>query len=288
MKTLLAIGRRFLLLALWGVLSPGAAGLAATRGTPDALDLGYRRMYSLDFDGAERAFSAWQQERPYDPRGPVSEAARLLFSELHRLGILETRFFVDDDTFTGRGSEKPDPSLKKRMDEALERSEKLAHERLAADPNDADSLFSLALASGLQADYLALIEARNVAALSPTKQASEWAEKLLKVAPDYADAYLATGLTKYIIGSTAAPVRWVLWIGGYSGNKKEGIRELQLTAEKGRFLAPFARLLLAIAYLRQGDRARALGMLEQLRGEFPENPLYAREIARIAAGKTGG
>jgi tetratricopeptide (TPR) repeat protein len=287
-KTLLTIGRRCLWLALWGVLSPVAAGLAPTRETSDALDLGYRRMYSLDFDGAERAFSTWQRERPEDPRGPVSEAARLLFSELHRLGILETRFFVDDDAFTGRGSERPDPSVKKRMDEALARSEKLAHERLAANAGDPDALFALALASGLRADYLALIEARNVAALSPTKRASVWAERLLKVDPDYADAYLATGLTKYIIGSTPAPVRWVLWIGGYSGDKTEGLRELQLTAEKGRYLAPFARLLLAIAYLRQGDRARALGLLEQLREEFPENPLYAREIARIAAGKTGG
>src|SRR5262249_22508761 len=189
--------------------------------------------------------------------------------------------------FTGRGSEKPDPSVKKRMDEDLARAERLAHERLAANPGDADALFALALASGLRADYLSLIEAKNVAALSPTKQASQWAEKLLKVPPDYADAYLATGLTKYIIGSTPAPIRWVLWIGGYFGDKKEGLRELQLTAEKGRYLAPFARLLLAIAYLRQGDRARAVGMLERLREGFPENPLYAREIARIEAGKDG-
>lgn len=287
MKIKAAIGRRFLLLVLSGAVSPMAAGLEPTRQASDSLDLGYRRMYSLDFDGAERAFSTWQQERPDDPRGPVSEAARLLFSELHRLGILETRFFVDDDSFTGRGSEKPDASVKRRMEASLASAEKLAGARLAANPDDADALFALALASGLRADYLSLIEARNVAALSPTKHASEWAERLLKADPGYADAYLATGLTKYIIGSTPAPIRWMLWIGGYSGDKKEGLRELQLTADKGRYLAPFARLLLAIAYLRQGERARALGLLEQLREEFPENPLYAREIERIESGKTG-
>jgi len=268
--------------------SPCAASSTDAREAPESLDLGYRRMYSLDFDGAARAFASWQLERPDDPRGPVSEAAGLLFSELHRLGILETQFFVDDGAFTERRGRKPDPQVKVRFDASLERAETLAHRRVAAHASDTDALFALALASGLKADYLSLIEARNVAALSPTKHATEWAEKLLRVDPAYADAYLATGLSNYIIGSTPAPIRWVLRIGGYGGDKKEGIRELELTAEKGRFLAPFARLLLAVAYLRQGEAARAQGMLERLQEEFPENPLYAREIARISAGKIGG
>ena len=49
---------------------------------------------------------------------------------------------------------------------------------------------------------------------------------------------------------------------------------------RGRYLAPFAKLLLAVAYLRESDGPRARRMLEQLRDEFPENPLYSREIAR--------
>ena len=276
-----AFRRWFLPLLLCGAY-PCAAVVAASREPLEALDLGYRRMYSLDFEGAERAFSTWQREQPEDPRGPVSEAAGLLFSELYRLGILEAQFFVDDDAFTERREQKPDPNVKARLDAALERAEALAQKRLADNPDDADALFALALASGLKADYLSLIEARNVAALSPTKRANEWAKKLLRKDPDYADAYLATGLSKYIIGSTPAPIRWVLKIGGYAGDKKEGIRELELTAEKGRLLAPFARLLLTMAYLRQGDTARARQMLETLQEEFPENPLYAREIARIA------
>ena len=52
-----------------------------------------------------------------------------------------------------------------------------------------------------------------------------------------------------------------------------------------RYLAPFARLLLAVAYLRENDRPHARRMLEQLRDEFPENPLYAREMTRIDTGR---
>jgi predicted Zn-dependent protease len=68
---------------------------------------------------------------------------------------------------------------------------------------------------------------------------------------------------------------------GYSGNKNKGIQELKLTAEHGRFLAPFARILLAIAYLREHDVTQARALLLGLREDFPSNPLFAREIGRI-------
>jgi len=257
---------------------------SAVREEPVSLGLGYERMYSLDFEAAGRVFSAWQRERPEDPLGPVSEAASLLFSELNRLGILEAQFFVKDDGFLERPNVKPDPGARERFVAALERADARARNRIAAEPRDADSLFALTLVSGLEADYASLIENRNIAALGPTRRATQWAEKLLAVAPDYTDAYLATGLSKYLIGSTSAPVRWILRLGGFAGDKQEGIRELELTAAHGRYLAPFARLLLTIAYLREGEGDRARRMLEGLRHEFPDNPLFAREIARLDAG----
>ena len=81
----------------------------------------------------------------------------------------------------------------------------------------------------------------------------------------------------------AAPVRWFLRIGGLAGDKKQGLAELQLTAEHGRYLGPFARILLAIAYVRDRDRGRAREVLIALRDEFPQNSLFAREIARLDA-----
>jgi hypothetical protein len=139
----------------------------------------------------------------------------------------------------------------------------------------------MALVNGLRADYAALVEKRNIAGLNYTRDATSWANKLLAQAPDYYDAYVSTGLSKYIIGSLVAPLRWVLRLAGYDGDKQEGIRQLQLTSAHGHYLAPFARVLLAIAYLRQNDRARARELLTGLRDEFPANPLFPREIARI-------
>jgi hypothetical protein len=101
------------------------------------------------------------------------------------------------------------------------------------------------------------------------------------VDPECYDAYLATGVSQYIIGSMAAPIRWLVRLGGVSGDKQKGIADLQLTAQRGHYLAPFARILLAIAYVREKDKARARELLVSLRAEFPQNPLFTQEIARL-------
>jgi hypothetical protein len=249
-----------------------------------SLDTGFKLLYSLDFDRAHDFFSAWQREHPEDPMGHVCEAAGVLFSEFNRLGILEGQFYANDKVFEARKKLLPDPAARDRFNVALERAEKMARAQVAKNPKDRDSLFALTLATGLRADYAALIEKRNLASLHYTKESTAWAQQLLAVDPQCYDAHLATGISRYIIGSMAAPVRWILRLGGVSGDKKAGIEELRLTADRGQYLAPFARILLAIAYVREKDNGHAREVLASLRDEFPSNPLFAREIARLDSG----
>jgi hypothetical protein len=250
-----------------------------------ALDNGYRYLYNLDFTRAQQEFAAWESANRDNPIGPVSEAAGLLFSEFQRLGVLESQFYQNDSAFEARKKLTPDPEVRKRFDAILLRAETLAKARLAKQPGDHDALFAMTLSSGLKADYAALIEKKNMSSLRLTKDATKWASQLLAVHPECYDAHLASGISRYIIGSMAAPVRWILRLGGVSGDKQGGIAELQITAEKGRYLAPFARILLAIAYVRDKDKVRARQMLASLRDEFPNNPLFAREMARLETGK---
>jgi hypothetical protein len=211
----------------------------------------------------------------------MSQAANLLFSELNRSGILQAQFFVDDASFTTNKPSAPPPGLRARFDAAADEAEAVARARLSEDPRNHDALFALSMVFGLRADYAALVEGRNMAALSYTRQATEVAHTLLAIDPDYADAYLATGISQYLIGSLFAPLRWVLRLAGFQGDKTKGIRELQLTMDHGRFLGPFARILLTIAYLRQHDTERARQLLAGLEREFPTNPLFGRELQRI-------
>jgi len=259
--------------------------LAAAEDNPppsvSQLDRGFAGLYNLDFSGAQQDFTAWQKLHPDDPVGPVSEAAGFLFSEFNRLGVLESQFYESDNAFDDRPKLTPDPALRSRFQDAINRADTLAHARLGKDPKDRDALFAITLSSGLQADYAALIDKKNIASLHYTKQASASAQQLLSVCPDCYDALLATGFSKYIIGSMAAPVRWILRMGGLAADKQGGIADLQATAEHGHYLAPFARILLAIAYVREKDKSRAVALLAGLQREYPGNTLFPREIARL-------
>jgi hypothetical protein len=247
------------------------------------LDRGFSGLYNLDFAAAQKDFTAWQRLHPEDPVGPVSEAAGFLFAEFNRLGVLEAQFYENDKAFEGRPKLTPDPALRNRFESAIGRATELSHTRLAKDPKDRDALFALTLSSGLQADYAALIEKRNLASLHYTKEASASAQELLAVCHNCYDALLATGFSKYIIGSMAAPIRWILHMGGLPSDKQGGIADLKTTAEHGHYLAPFARILLAIAYVREKDKPRALELLAGLQQEFPGNTLFPREIAHLKA-----
>jgi hypothetical protein len=175
----------------------------------------------------------------------------------------------------------PDPAVRDGFNQAVGRGEAKARAKLAKNPKDKDALFALTLSSGLQGDYAALIDKRNLLSLHFAKQATGWAEQLLAVDPACSDAHVATGFSKYIIGSMSAPFRWLVRMGGISGDKKVGISELELTAQTGHYLAPFARILLAIAYVREKDNSHARELLASLRDQFPANPLFAYEIAHL-------
>jgi hypothetical protein len=273
-----------LVLALCATATASADSPESDTGT--MLDRGFLGLYNLDFAGAQKDFSAWETAHPDDPVGPVSEAAGCLFSEFNRLGVLETQFYENDSAFSSRTKLSPDLAVHDHFQEALDRSERLARARLSKDAKDRDALFAMTLASGLHADYAALIEKKNLSSLHYTKEASVWAQQLLAICNDCSDVLVATGFSKYIIGSMTAPVRWLLRMGGLPGDKQGGIADLQMTAEHGRYLKPFARILLAIAYVRDKDKTRALELLTALRTQFPGNTLFPREIARLTPSVT--
>lgn len=246
-----------------------------------ALDRGYQQMYDLNFALAHQTFREFQHAQPDDPMGYVSNAAAYLFSEFDRLHILESDLFTDDTRFEHRSKSSPDPAVKAQFESELAKSDAAAGKILARNPDDANALFAQVLADGLRADYTALIEKRNLASLAYMKSGRILAEKLLTIDPNCYDAYLAVGVENYLLGVSSAPVRWLLRMSGSQTDKEAGIQRLKLTAEKGHYLAPFARLLLAVAALRDKDRQTARVLLAGLAKEFPNNQLYVSELARI-------
>lgn len=245
------------------------------------VEAGYRQMYNLDFSGAHETFLYCESERRYDPLPHVSNAAAYLFSEFNRLHILEVELFTDDSRFDARTEHSADAAVREAFMSELDQVDSLARARLSSDPNNRDALLAQVLANGLRSDYAALIEKRDLASLGYMKVSRKTAQHLLELDPSCYDAYLAVGVENYLLGVTPGPVRWFLRLGGAETDKRAGIEQLRLTAAHGRYLAPFARLLLAVAALRDNDNTTARSLLAGLSREFPNNQLYSQELARI-------
>jgi hypothetical protein len=250
----------------------------------ETLDAGYRDMYNLDFAAAHQTFQRWQQLHPEDPIGFASDAAAYLFSEFDRLHVLEAELFTDNKKFEARKKLKADPAVRGAFDANLAKVDQLTANILSHTPGNGDALFAQVLANGLRGDYAAMIDKRNTAGLNYMKTARALAETLLQQQPQYYDAYLAIGVENYLLGNNVAPVRWFLHLTGAETDKQEGIERLKLTAAKGHYLAPFARLLLAVSAIRDKDTDTARQLLSGLAQEFPNNQLYARELERLSDG----
>jgi hypothetical protein len=245
------------------------------------LDRGFRQMYNLNFSGAHNSFHLYQQSNPSEPMGYVADAAAYLFSEFERLHILESDLFIDDHNFESRQKLTPDANVKAEFDRHLAHADSLADQALAKNPRDTDALFAKVMANGLRSDYAALIEKRNLVSLGYIKTSRTLAQQLLSIDPTKYDAYLSLGAENYLLGVKAAPVRWILNMTGAQTDKQQGIEQLRIVAEKGHYLAPFARLLLAVAALRDKDTKTAKTLLAGLATEFPDNKLYSKELSRI-------
>ena len=242
---------------------------------------GWLKMYDLRFDEAHQVFGQWKQSHPGDALGPASDAAAYLFSELARLGVLESELFTDDAKFLNRSKLQPDPQLKSRFEGEIQRTEQLADAALQANAVDANALFAKSLTFGLRADLASLIEQQNFAALKYTKQGRPYSDKLRAADPKFYDAYMGLGLENYLLSLKPAPVRALLWITGSQVDREKGIEDLRMTAQHGHYLEPFAKLLLAVAALRDNNRALARDLLTGLHNRFPNNPLYIVELNRL-------
>lgn len=245
------------------------------------LDSGFRSLYELNFKDARADFVSYQQRNPSDAMGAAAEAASYLYEEFDAKGIFSSRFFLNDDKFLhgadGTAAENSNPPFLA----ANNRARSMAKADLKNAPNDPHALLVLTMADGMESDYDALIVKKQMAGLGLMRQAEAEATKLLEVDPDAKDAYLALGASNYVIGNLPGFKRAFLWFGGIHGDKDRGIEQMQLAAEHGHYLRPFAKILLALAYEREHQADRARELLASLVNEFPRNPLYAHELSLI-------
>ena len=256
---------------------------AATPLLASGIDDAFVHLYNCDFPAAHSTIDRYIAQSPADPVGYSVKAAAYLYSELDRLNVLESEFFESDTRIGDKKKLKPDPAVKEGFQRAIDRSISMAGAELKRNANNRNSLFAMCVSKGEVVDYMALIEKKQLASLSVNKEAYRYAQRLLKLDPTFYDAYLTTGFTEYLIGDIPFVFRWFVKFDDVQGNKAAGLKNLQLVADKGRYMKPLAKILLAAAYLREKKFSLTQKLLQDLAHEFPANPLLKRELAKISA-----
>jgi hypothetical protein len=263
-------------------LAPAPA-LAADPVASGPIDRAFQRLYNFDFPGSLSILDEAALVDPQNPLVPSVRAAAYLFMELDRLKILETKFFMNNDNMVdGASRPKPDPAIKAKLFGAFDDARKLAAARLATDPDDEAGLFALSMSAGLETDYAGLVEGRTWRTMKLAPASLEPAKKLINRTPPCYDAYVAFGATEYVVGNLPFFVRWFVHYDGIEGDKRKGVEQVKLAARHGRYYGPFARILLVVASLRDKRLADAQQLLAGLSVDFPENPLFKKELAVVS------
>jgi hypothetical protein len=265
--------------------TPGADSPAFT--TVPELSAGFDLLYRQRFAEARETFASWESRNPEQPFGQVAIAAGYLFEELSRQGVLTSDFFLNEKRFLSGIEGSPDPERMSHFRDAVARACELARERQKTNPKDGEALLALTLAAGMESDAESILLKKHLAALKSIKKANGYAKELLAQYPDATDAYVATGIANYVIGSQSGGTRFALWFGGIHGDKKLGMEQVARTVENGRYLRPYAKIILALAARREKQDALAQRLFRELSEQYPDNQQFAAEYAKAKTVPSG-
>ncbi|MFI5098238.1 MAG: hypothetical protein ACHQT6_09730 [Candidatus Acidiferrales bacterium] len=244
------------------------------------LEDGFHDLYVQKFPEARAIFELWANAHPDEPFGQVAIAASYLFEEFYLQHVLTSDYFLNDKRFLGGIAGTPDPGRIQGFETAIAKARALAFQRLKKHSRDPEGLYVLTLAAGMESNASSMLLKKHYDALKHLKEANVNAELLLQQRPDAYDAYVALGCANYIIGSLPSSARFVLWFGGVHGDKRLGMEQVQKTVDGGRYLKPFAQILLALSARREKQAALAQKLLKDLTEEFPGNLVYITEYEK--------
>jgi tetratricopeptide (TPR) repeat protein len=97
----------------------------------------------------------------------------------------------------------------------------------------------------------------------------------------YYDAYLGLGIYHYLADILPRFVKILSFIFGMEGDKEQGIREIQLAAEKGTYTKTEAMFFLGAIYTyREREYEKAITIFNDLLKKYPQNPGALLSIGR--------
>ena len=247
----------------------------------DVIALAIDAMYNLDFADADRVLDAQLKRDASDSLAYAARGAAAIFAEFDRLRILDLDFFGSDDALTDKKRLAPDPAVRKRIFASTTEARRLAGLALKKNPWDRRALFATGMAVGVETQYTGIVEKRYLRGGTLSKEGQDLAEKMLALSPPIYDAYVTLGSIEYMVGNLNPVFRFFARLRGLRADKEQAAEHLLVVVSKGHYYQPYAKILLAVYYAREGQLKVARTLLDELRQQFPNNTLFPREIARL-------
>jgi len=265
----------WLLVPCWVLLAaaPSSPNSVGNPVMPQKAQDGIRKMYEGDPDGAIAVFRELQSSSPDHPLGFLLEAEARWWKI--DCSSLEVKWALVD-----AWRHPHDASV----DEYLALANKtiaLAQARNAARESAEMHLYA-GLGSGLKARIYAILGDHRAVARAGVDARTEML-RALQLDPQMADADAGIGLYNYYVDALPGIVKILRFFMGLpSGNKQDGIHQLETAISGGGVTAVDARFYLA-RNLRTYDRQyeRAGEILEPLTQQYPRNPVFLLLLANL-------
>ena len=165
--------------------------------------------------------------------------------------------------------------LQSYVDETIARGEK----RIGKNPKDGKAYLAMALAKIVRFKFAS--QRRQYFRMG--REAStiwEYLEKAKENDPQSYDIYFLTGSFRYHIDHLPRVTRFLSSMAVTSGDRRKGLQELELAAQKGDLLKELARSELSANYLNfEKQPERALPIIRKLKETFPDNYNFSFALA---------
>ncbi len=257
------------------------AGAVAALAEDPPVSKGFEYFYNLQYDESIAEFNRQVAEQPREPAGYNHLAQAILYRDMFRAGALESELVSGSNPFLRRSKVDASPEDQRKFDQAIGRAMELAQATLKRNPNDTLALYALGVSYGLRANYYFLVRKAWRDSLRDATSARRCHSRVTELDPGLIDAQLVQGLHDYIVGSLPVYWRFFGFLIGFHGNKEEGIRRVELVAEKGRTNRFDAQILLCAVCRRERRPQRAVVLLQDLIRRFPGNYLLPMELAQM-------
>jgi tetratricopeptide (TPR) repeat protein len=258
--------------------------------SPEVIELrreGNEALYNMEYATARAKFEEIKKRAPHHPASDLYVATVIWLEHLNKSRRLQTSLYQNESSFYA-GADKAkednegdavDPAVDRAFRDRMAQAKTKALALVARNKNDADAQYFLGAYYGVMAGYEASTARKFFAAMRNGSRSVDAHEKVLKLKPDYYDAYLSVGMYDYIVGSLPFAYKAIAALAGIRGNKQRGITRLQTIVEKESATADDARVMLLAIYQNEKRYEDALALLEQLSAKYPRSYLIKLEKA---------